>query len=333
MVKVTKKDIKRAGTLKGTAPLGSGPTTPMPAGGWNVGPTTPMPAGGWSAGKKATTPQVIRDKDTGKISGVKMPDGRELVGIPAKEVRSMVESWRGETELPEGAVEMTEVSEAERKEQQLEEFRVEGVKENEQLREEFLSFGEGGSLLERAAEAGWIPLDIAANAMRGLLEKTTGIKLHRSSGEDREARAKTTIGKVIGVPVGVVFTTGFKGLNLANMIGLGDEISEIEGDITSLRTSTRDILTEVRDGGDVFDAIDALEKIEESIRWKQGDLTVAIEMSPSDTRAGKKAGDMLFRELIAVQTRKRILIRLSVSGDFSELDRSLNNIGMGEEYE
>lgn len=48
-------------------------------------------------------PEVIRDGDTGEITGVTLPDGRTLLGLKPSEVRDLIEKDRQKRELPAGA--------------------------------------------------------------------------------------------------------------------------------------------------------------------------------------------------------------------------------------
>lgn len=50
-----------------------------------------------------TTPEVIKDQDTGKITGVRLPDGRSFFGSP-KEIRDILAKYAEKTTLPPGSV-------------------------------------------------------------------------------------------------------------------------------------------------------------------------------------------------------------------------------------
>lgn len=52
-----------------------------------------------------TVPEVIRDGNTGKISGIKFPDGRVFQGLSSGEVNAMVNHFNGERQLPQGTQE------------------------------------------------------------------------------------------------------------------------------------------------------------------------------------------------------------------------------------
>ena len=51
-----------------------------------------------------TTPEIIRDEETGKPSGVKLPDGQTFLGIDQDEINAKVNKYTSERALPEGSV-------------------------------------------------------------------------------------------------------------------------------------------------------------------------------------------------------------------------------------
>lgn len=52
---------------------------------------------------KPTGPEYIRDQDTGRITGVRMPDGRIIQNLTPSEVNSIVNSYNMQTQAPAGA--------------------------------------------------------------------------------------------------------------------------------------------------------------------------------------------------------------------------------------
>lgn len=54
-------------------------------------------------------PKVFRDADTGKLSGVSLPDGRNLIGIKGSEVEAITKKFAPE-ETPVGAVEASQIA-------------------------------------------------------------------------------------------------------------------------------------------------------------------------------------------------------------------------------
>lgn len=65
----------------------------------------------------ATPPQVFRN-ETGRLSGVKMPDGRTFLGLSPEEVNKITEAERTKNLTPAGAVEVSDVSRQEKQTQQ-----------------------------------------------------------------------------------------------------------------------------------------------------------------------------------------------------------------------
>jgi len=54
---------------------------------------------------KLPTPEIIRDEETGKPSGIKLPDGRTFLGISQEEINAMSKKYTSERALPAGAIE------------------------------------------------------------------------------------------------------------------------------------------------------------------------------------------------------------------------------------
>lgn len=69
----------------------------------------PQPPGTDGAIKgELTQPKVFRGEG-GKLTGVELPGGKRLIGLKPEEIRDLVEKNRRDTELPQGAVDATEV--------------------------------------------------------------------------------------------------------------------------------------------------------------------------------------------------------------------------------
>lgn len=58
---------------------------------------------------KPSQPQVIRDQDTGKVSGVTLPDGRTILGNE-KNIKAVIEKRFNEQQTPQGAVEGKQIA-------------------------------------------------------------------------------------------------------------------------------------------------------------------------------------------------------------------------------
>ena len=192
------------------------------------------------------------------------------------------------------------------------------------IQKEFASPETQADTIMRAAQAGIIPLEIAGNFITDLfgLPKT-------GEGFKKAIQEPGVLGAVARLPAaatGKLFTIGSSGVNLAKISGLGNDISNIEGDIIDKVGSTKDTLTNARAGASIIDSIEQLRIKEEEIRAKGGDLQVAIPMSPRDVMEGKSANDMIFRALNTVIVRRQILERLALFGDYTELDRAIGSI-------
>lgn len=98
------------------------------------------------------------------------------------------------------------------------------------------------------------------------------------------------------------------------------KVSEIEGDISEIRTSTRDIVTDVTKGGDPQQAIDALQEIENSMYALEGDLHQALKTDLQARLRGKDTEEFMFRNLNAVIRRRQALERYMIDGNIDNLN-------------
>jgi len=263
--------------------------------------------------KKRNNPSAgsvgVYTDERGKASGVTLPDGRSFLGLSPKDVEEMARQEAERVELPPNAMPIPELNKQADLEQGLLKLDQQSLTEQQALTKEYVNNQAGENTFTRAVKAGEAFLDSVP-----LLNKLPNIK-------DPE-----NVGNFPSAIIGKAVTSQIFGMNLANVLGLGNEISEIEGDITELRTSQRDILREATATKNYAGALGDLEIIEESIRVKQDDLYAAIEQSPKDVATGKNAAEFMYRNLRAIQASKRILLRAQLTGDQLELISYVNSL-------
>jgi hypothetical protein len=145
--------------------------------------------------------------------------------------------------------------------------------------------------------------------------------------------ASTSAGKSVFSVLGYLSTAGFEGINLADISGLGKEIPTIESDIKDYLKTTTFIMQGASNskGSTVEDSLLGLDRIEENINWKLGDLQIAIQQSPKDLKAGKDASSTALRVLSAINTKRAILKRLALTKDPTELNNYLAATAIGGE--
>lgn len=124
--------------------------------------------------------------------------------------------------------------------------------------------------------------------------------------------------KSIGAPV-----LALSGLSFAGVFDLvtSGRVSDLEGDISEIGSISRDVVTDVSNGADVNEAIDSLTEAEQEIRWKIGELNVAIKRSPKDRLRGKDTQTLAYSELNQIIRRRQALERYAFDGDLTALQR------------
>lgn len=136
-------------------------------------------------------------------------------------------------------------------------------------------------------------------------------------------KVKAVLGKIkklTGVTGAIV---GIGGISTVYGLLTSGKVKNLEGDITLLRTSTRDIVTSISKGGDPTEAVILLRQIEEDIRAMEGDLNTAIDRSPQHRLAGKDTQEFMFRNLLAVMTRRHAVQQFALDGDYDTLQRTI----------
>lgn len=129
---------------------------------------------------------------------------------------------------------------------------------------------------------------------------------------------------------GLTKLTGIGGAAIFFKAGTGGKISEIEGDITSLRTSTEQIATSViSQGADPADAINQIKIIEADMVRKGAALHLAVGNDPISAFSGKTIEPFFFEAYNKVQLRRQALERYELDGDFESLKIALGQGGVG----
>ena len=291
--------------------------------------TTPEEMAIENAKKKDTTARsdnyptaTFTDVETGQPSGFDYK-GNTYFG-PPKLINEAVQ--RGMLKEQANAPALQQIEQA-RQETSLKTLRERQLLENEQLRADYLEEQPerltGTSALARA---GGVPSFILADKLRKLAGKP-------QLTEEQKTQIATTKGVRFPLSVlgGIIGTDiPFLEKSFSDLFNLGTAVSNMEGDITLKRTATRDILTAVRDGADPIEALRAITTIEESIESDQWALLNEISNSPEHLKEGKTINEFIYRNLATVNSRKGILERYIITGDYSEIDRAITE-GYDEE--
>ena len=278
-------------------------------------PSKPTPTG---------SPEIIRNQETGKPSGVKLPDGREFLGISPKEIEDLVANYTGKRKTPEGAVEATAVREQAAQEEGLAKIQIQQEAELAK-QQELIGLQPQADFLTRLSQAGLIAPTAAGNYIAKQIGRIIGIEVGQKTPEEL---AQTTTGKILGAPVGFLTTFGVKGISLSTLFsGYSKNIDNLQKDSGALRESSAEILSDVisRKGG-VDEGIDATARIETAILLRYADAQDSLRKSPQDIRDGLDLTDSIFKDLNRVTRRRQALERYAITNDPTEIISLLGGI-------
>lgn len=281
--------------------------------------------------------EVFRKSRGGRASGVTLPSGKTFLGLNKADVAKLIAGEQRRKAVPEGGVNVSDIRQQEALQQQQGELSQEHQGELSDIRrlmqgesfidvfgrqpteEEEEQISSGGfaefrkSMLGQTlfglegvrgdiapiAPAGAFPA--IAGGVGGAIGKVTGAggALSKVSGA-----AKFLGGAVLGGGVAAVVTSLTSG-----------KVSEIEGDISELRTSTRDIVTDVTKGADSQEAIDTLLAMESTMVEAGGNLHLALQTDLKARLREKDIEEFMFRNLNAVVRRRQALERYQLDGN------------------
>jgi len=172
-----------------------------------VKPVTPAPI---PVPPKLTAPEVFRDQDTGKLSGITLPNGNTFLGLKPSEVKSFNESWQSDTQLPQGTQEAgTAQAQADRqaRNQELLKLGEQGLLTPEEL--DALNIQEAPVDWSQAGTAG------AAGALPGLAGLGVGLAL-----------SATGVGAIAGIPLAAVSAISIAGAITGILLGMKSNIAK-----------------------------------------------------------------------------------------------------------
>jgi len=150
-----------------------------------------------------TQPAMLRDAETGRITGVILPDGREFPNIGSKEARALAENWIKKHALPAGAVEAKESFKIPELISMEEIKKAEAELPPSELQKQVIAEGgleklEGRAerFAEKGAKVGLLPAVGIGNLITAGIEKITGKKYGRTTAAEL---AETPAGKALGL--------------------------------------------------------------------------------------------------------------------------------------
>jgi len=280
-------------------------------------------------------PTEIRNQETDKLTGVKLPSGETIFGKASatsrRDLKGLSENIAAKRATPTGAVRGTaEIEEAQqgaaRSEliaKQVEVLRALAAKdfttlkpqEQQAVRE---AQQEGGLLsdLPFAAKAGLGAAALAVGTVAGPAAVAAGIGAAGAVALGSQVPAVATAFGKAKLAIGVI-----SGISISKVFGAvtGGRVKDLEAQINDIRAASRDIVTSVAKGSDPLEAIELLTQMEEEMMWKIGSLNLAIDRSPIDSLTGKDTQNFAFRAVSGVVRRRQAIELFMIDGDVQAL--------------
>ena len=118
-----------------------------------------------------------------------------------------------------------------------------------------------------------------------------------------------------------ILTAGLAGFSINSILSsfTSGRTTELEGDIGEITALSKAVKTDVAAGADPFQAIAELQKAEEEIRWKIGELNRAISINPKDRAAGKDTQEFARLNLETIVRRRQAIERYILTKDINQL--------------
>lgn len=168
---------------------------------------------------------------------------------------------------------------------------------------------------DRLARAGLLTIADAANlASQAAIGKDVAIT-------DLEGLKKPSIAKGLLTAVGGITTTDISGFSIAGLFGYKEEVQALENDIKANRETGEATLRAVRDGGNVYAAIDKMQEVEDAARFKYANVMRILAEDPDSVADGVTAADDALRNINRIVADRAILERYAVTGDTDILNR------------
>ncbi len=180
------------------------------------------------------------------------------------------------------------------------------------------------SLRERQAAAG---VGIG-NALAGMIP---GLDKRNKPDPTQTALNAGFIGQSVYQAVGAVGTLGVGEYRISSLFAPNrGTITDLKGDIAADVTASNQVLRDAGTrGGNILQAIETQEKIEESIRAKYLQTMNTIRESPTDIINGMDIASEMKRDLIKVINNKQALQRYLITKDKNELLELSQNLNIG----
>lgn len=328
-------------------------------------PEVTKPSGGGGSAQpeetKTKEPQIIRDQDTGRITGVKLASGKTFLTRDIDTINAIL-GKKAPQPTPAGAVEAADVA-AQRQQQQVQEELIArqaeetaGLREPGGLLPEEVPIEEqqetvqplanryekvikpdgthvlrtpdgreleivtpsGTPVTEKMIEEGEKVDNAIVKGMRFVAVSIlawAGVSTLAAGVTTTAAGAKATgaLSRMSGWKKTIMSAIGLGSLSTITTLLTEQKFNEIKGDISDLRTSSRDIVTDVGKDADTDEAIEALHWLEEEIREDGQALQLANKATLKGKLSGRTIEPFMFRQLNAIVRRRQAIERYQAS--------------------
>lgn len=151
---------------------------------------------------KTTAPQVIRDEETGEISGFQLPSGKSSIGSSPKTNREMLELYAKKFAAPAGTIEASEVTSQQQKLEMAEQLRQEQIANIPQMQDVLVGEPDLNKQINPLDLATGAGAGIATGLGAGFAASATAAKIGAAAGTAIAPGVGTAIGAGVGFLAG-----------------------------------------------------------------------------------------------------------------------------------
>ena len=257
---------------------------------------------------QVTQPEAIRDEETGKVTGVRLPNGKTMVGVGTKEAKAQAENYTEKRTLPTGAIEATAGGQARQQQIQLRALEQQQAGSNAQFNAQVEAANQPELTSSQRATASGISAAGAIAARLGLQQP-----VRANTPEELNAIPFTT--KVTLQALGTLTGTSFAGLSLSKLFDTSGTLKNQKEDVSKNVAAARFITSQATSkGANIQDALHSLRQLEEGTNAKYNAAIISLRTSPAEIKNGEDLSEDINLNLGKIRAYKQSLERYAITG-------------------
>lgn len=262
-----------------------------------------------------TEPQIIRDEETGRKTGLVLPGGKSFLGINEKEVNALATGKQAERG---GA--LAELEKGRQEEEALSQLEQEQAKELSKI-DALKSLQDQQDTATRLAQAGLLTTAQALNAISfGIADIQGGTDVRNVEDFGPLKGVFSVIGRASNVEV-----FGFSIQDLGLGSAASANVKNLQSDSSKIVTESQNILRTAltrspsRPKSNIYQGIESQRLLEAEVNSRYNNALISLKESPKDISAGLDLYDAMSSDLRVVAENRQMMERFAVTGDPQEI--------------